>query len=141
MSRNLQARPEHAPANVFSSQRLALNEPDVLRLNARTVELIARPGKAEELRVRLCEQMAQILRSKDGFEGVFVMASHQEPRLFVLATLWSTMREAEETRWELDPAFRRLIGNLVDVCARVQTYETFLPVVREAPRPANLQFC
>lgn len=114
---------------------------DVLKLNARTVELIARPGKVEELRTRVCEEMTPILQSKQGFEGVFVMASHQEPRLFVLATLWNTMREAEETRWELDPAFRRLIGNLVDVCVRVQTYETFLPVTREAPRAADVRFC
>lgn len=152
MARPLQAHAPHVQSNVFPSDSLGAEDAatlrraaanfQVLKLNARSVELIARPAKARELRTRLCDQLSHISKGKAGFEGVMVMASHLEPRRVVVVTLWQTRRDAMEAQWEMDPALSGIMEELVDVCARVQTYETWVPAPREVTvHSKHLQVC
>jgi len=133
MSRNLQARPADVGAELFPSNELTARqatEPTLRtlapKLNAQAVELIARADNVGELRACICEHLADLLQGKSGFEGVFVMASHKEPRRLLILSLWKTQREATENPWESEPAFREMVAPMVDVCARVNTYETLL---------------
>jgi heme-degrading monooxygenase HmoA len=151
MSRNLQPSPEELRPDVFPSnqfgavQAIQMQKTEPAKVNARAVELIARPDRAEELRACICEQLAGVLKNKVGFQGIFVMTSHHEPRLILVVTLWRTRNQATETRWETHPGFQRMVSSMVDVCARVQTYEALLPMELTASadgaKPAELQLC
>lgn len=148
MSRNLQARPEETNPDVFPPNAFASGHPiqplhnsEDSKLNARAVELIARPGKAEALRAFICRQLLHVLAKRSGFESLFVMTSHNEPRLVVVVSLWRTRKQATETQWENEPGFRQMASEMLDVCGRVQTYETLLTVAPEAAKPVRLELC
>ena len=144
MSRHLQARPRELQADIFPSRPHLLARgasehtmgsiqgAEAPRLNARAVELIASPDRGEKLRASICEQLVPVLRKRPGFECAFLMRSHDEPRRVVVVTLWQTQRQATGTRWETETAFRRLVAPMLDLCARVQTYEAFWPVAAVA---------
>jgi hypothetical protein len=96
-------------------------------LNARAVEFIAKPGKELYLRTCMSRELAVILRQQNGFAGIFVLASHKEPRLLQVLTFWTTARQSTENHWEDLAAVRKLVAPLIDVCAKVHTYEAALP--------------
>ena len=93
------------------------------KMNARTVEFIAKAGKEEELRKRFSGSVLELLKRKDGFSGLFVLSSHKEPRRLLVLTFWKTADEAVQNRWEETTAIRRQVSSLIDVCAKVHTYE------------------
>jgi heme-degrading monooxygenase HmoA len=96
-------------------------------LNARAVEFIAKPGKIRDLRDCIRERIVEYLRLLDGFSGAVVLASHKEPRLILVLTLWETEKEATGNRWEKLPAVRKMLSSLIDVCSKVHTYEAAVP--------------
>lgn len=93
------------------------------KMNARTVEFIAKAGREEELRKRFSGGVLDLLKRKDGFAGLFVLSSHKEPRRLLVLTFWKTANEAVQNRWEETTAIRRQVSSLIDVCAKVHTYE------------------
>jgi len=98
-----------------------------LTLNARAVELIAKPGKSRQLRVCIRQEVVEYLSQRDGFAGTFLLTSHKEPRLNLVLSFWRTEEEASNNHWENSAAVRRLVSSLADVCRKVQTYEAALP--------------
>lgn len=96
---------------------------DFSKMNARTVEFIAKAGKEEELRKRFAGGVLELLKRKDGFAGLFVLRSHKEPRRLLVLTFWKTADHAAQNKWEESAAVRRQVSTLVDVCAKVHTYE------------------
>lgn len=96
---------------------------DFSKMNARTVEFIAKAGREEELRKRFTGVVLELLRRKDGFAGLFVLSSHKEPRRLLVLTFWMTADDAAQNQWEESTAVRRQVSSLIDVCAKVHTYE------------------
>lgn len=93
------------------------------KMNARTVEFIAKAGKEEELRKRFSGSVLEQLKRKGGFAGLFVLTSHKEPRRFLVLTFWKSADEAAANQWEKTTAILRQVSSLIDVCAKVHTYE------------------
>lgn len=96
---------------------------DFSKMNARTVEFIAKAGKEEELRKRCTGGVLELLKRKDGFAGLFVLSSHKEPRRLLVLTFWKTVHDATQNQWEESAAVRRQVSSLIDVCAKMHTYE------------------
>ena len=105
---------------------------EAANLNARAVEFIAKPGKEQHLRNCMRREVAELLRRKTGFAGIFVLTSHKEPRLIRVLSLWDTEPQATENHWEDSPAVRKLVAALIDVRVKVHTYEAELPEFAEA---------
>jgi hypothetical protein len=105
---------------------------EAANLNARAVEFIAKPGREQQLRNCMRREVAEILRRKTGFAGIFVLTSHKEPRLIRVLSLWGTEPQATENHWEDSPAVRKLVASLIDVRVKVHTYEAELPESAEA---------
>jgi hypothetical protein len=113
-----------------------------LTLNARAVEFIAKPGRIRDLRVCMSEKVMEFLKLQRGFSSAIVLTSHKEPRLILVLTFWKTEREATGTHWENTQAVRKMLGPLIDVCTKVQTYEAALPKQLGTGLPATeLQVC
>jgi heme-degrading monooxygenase HmoA len=100
---------------------------EAANLNARAVEFIAKPGKEQHLRNCMRRDVAEILKRKTGFAGIFVLTSHKEPRLIRVLSLWDTEPQATENHWEESPAVRKLVAALIDARVKVHTYEAELP--------------
>ena len=92
-------------------------------LNARLVEFIAKPGKVELLEEFVRGQIMEFLKRQRGFAGAIILNSHQEQRLILVVSLWTTKRMSEENCWERSRVVRQAAGCLIDVCSRVHTYE------------------
>jgi hypothetical protein len=105
-------------------------------LNARGVEFIAKPGRIRDLRENIRHQVMDYLGLGNGFSGALVLTSHKEPRQVLVITFWKTESQARNNCWEHAPAVRKLVGPLIDVCSKVQTYEAALPASHEAETPA-----
>lgn len=105
---------------------------DAANLNARAVEFIAKAGREQQLRNCMRREVAELLRRKTGFAGIFVLTSHKEPRLIRVLSLWDTEPQATENHWEDSPAVRKLVAALIDVRVKVHTYEAELPESAEA---------
>jgi hypothetical protein len=105
-------------------------------LNARGVEFIAKPGRIRNLRENIRHQVMDYLGLGNGFSGALVLTSHKEPRQVLVITFWKTESQARNNCWEHAPAVRKLVGPLIDVCSKVQTYEAALPASHEAETPA-----
>jgi len=111
-------------------------------LNARGVEFIAKPGRIRDLRENIRHQVMDYLELGDGFSGALLLTSHKEPRLVLVITFWKTELQARNNCWEHAPAVRKLVGPLIDVCSKVQTYEAALPASPEAEtHESNIQAC
>ena len=102
------------------------------KMNARTVEFIAKAGKEEELRKRFSVGVLELLKRKDGFAGLFILSSHKEPRRLLVITFWKTADEATQNQWEETAAVRRQVSSLIDVCTKVYTYEATCAGLTEA---------
>ena len=108
-------------------------------LNARAVEFIAKAGREQHLRNCMRREVAELLKRKTGFAGIFVLTSHKEPRLIRVLSLWDTESQATENHWEDSPAVRKLVASLIDVRVKVHTYEAELPEPAEtSPRTGEL---
>lgn len=105
-------------------------------MNARGVEFIAKPGRIRDLRENIRHQVMDYLGLGNGFSGALVLTSHKEPRQVLVITFWKTELQARNGCWEHAPAVRKLVGPLIDVCSKVQTYEAALPASHEAETPA-----
>jgi hypothetical protein len=96
-------------------------------LNARSVELIAQPGKIRELRNCIQGPVMDHLKKQRGFSTAIVLVSHKEPRLVLVMSFWKAEKDAMGNRWESSAAVLKMIAPLIDVCSRVHTYEAVLP--------------
>jgi heme-degrading monooxygenase HmoA len=108
-----------------------LNEGEIARanrqsststLNARVVEFIAKPGKAQLLEDCVRGEIMEFLSRQNGFSGAIVLNSHQERRLILVVSFWTTERTAAQNCWEKSRVVRQAAGSLIDACSRVHTY-------------------
>lgn len=90
-------------------------------LNARVVEFIAKPGKAQLLEDCVRGEIMEFLSRQDGFSGAIILNSHQERRLILVVSFWTTQRIAAENCWERSRVVRQA-ASLIDACSRVHTY-------------------
>jgi quinol monooxygenase YgiN len=112
------------------------------KMNARSVEFVAKPDKIEELRDCFRGPITDFLETRRGFSGAVVLTSHKEPRLILVISLWKAERDATDNCWEKMRVVRRLVGPLADVCSRVHTYEALLPQPTETEiQVMDLQVC
>lgn len=95
-------------------------------LNVRAVEFVAKPDKASDLQVCIRGPIMEFLEHQPGFRGAMVLASHKEPRLILVLSLWKTEKQAVENHWECANVMPEMVASLIDVCSRVHTYEAFL---------------
>lgn len=114
---------------------------DFSKMNARTVEFIAKAGKEEELRKRFIGGVLELLKRKGGFAGLFVLSSHKEPRRLLVLTFWKTADDAAQNQWEESAAVRRQVSSLIDVCAKVHTYEASCAGLAAPDTLALLETC
>jgi hypothetical protein len=91
-------------------------------LNARLVEFIAKPGKVELLEECVRGDIMEFLNRQKGFVGAIILNSHQEQRLVLVVSFWTTKRMSEENCWERSRVVRQATGSLIDVCTRVHAY-------------------
>jgi len=110
-------------------------------MNVRAVEFISKPGKIRGLRNCIRERVLEYLELREGFSGALVMASHREPRLILVLTFWRTEKEATGNHWENAPAVQKMLGALIDICAKVQTYEAAVPKLPEAGIREDVPVC
>ena len=91
-------------------------------LNARVVEFIAKPGKGQHHEDRVRGEIMEFLSRQTGFSGAIILNSHQERRLILVVSFWTTQRLAAENCWEKSRVVRHTAGSLIDACSRVHTY-------------------
>jgi hypothetical protein len=112
------------------------------KMNARSVEFVAKPDKIGELRDCFRGPITEFLKRRRGFSGAVVLTSHKEPRLILVISLWRTERDATDNRWEETRVVRRMVGPLVDASSRVHTYEALLPQPSETKiQLMDMQVC
>jgi hypothetical protein len=113
----------------------------VQALHARSVELVAQPGKIRELGSFVRGALADYLKKQRGFAGMIVLSSLKEPRLILVMSFWTAEKDAGN-RWESSAAVLKMVSPLIDVCTRVHTYEAAMPNFLNAPLPvAAAPFC
>ena len=106
----------------------------VQTLHARSVELVAQPGKIRELGSCVRGDLMDHLKKQRGFDGVIVLSSVKEPRLILVMSFWKSEKDAGN-RWESSAAILKMVSPLIDVCTRVHTYEAAMPSLLDAPLP------
>jgi hypothetical protein len=119
--------------------RTALASKDALAnqtLHARSVELVAQPGKTRELGSCVRGALMDHLKKQRGFAGVIVLSSVKEPRLILVMSFWKSEKDAGN-RWETSAAVLKMVSPLIDVCTRVHTYQAAMPSFAGAPLPAT----
>lgn len=104
-------------------------------LHARSVELVAQPGKIRELGSCVRSGLMDYLKQQRGFAGVIVLCSVKEPRLILVMSFWKSEKDAGN-RWETSAAVLKMVSPLIDVCTRVHTYQAAMPSFAGAPLPA-----
>ena len=100
----------------------AHRQPATQTLNARVVEFIAKPGKGQLLDDCVRGEIVEFLSRQSGFSGAIVLNSHQERRLILVVSFWTTERLAAQNCWEKSRVVRQTAGHLIDACSRVHTY-------------------
>jgi hypothetical protein len=101
------------------------NDPEQFQhdvLNAETIEFIGKPGKTEELRTFLRDNVTPLMQKRAGFINTILLTSQSEPRRLVAITFWRTFEEAENAMWEEIPLLEQILEPLVDSCSRVQSF-------------------
>ena len=110
-------------------------------LHARSVELVAQPGKTRELGSCVRGALMDHLKKQRGFAGVIVLSSVKEPRLILVMSFWKSEKDAGN-HWESSAAVLKMVSPLIDVCTRVHTYQAAMPSFPEASRPgAAIPIC
>lgn len=95
-------------------------------LHARSVELVAQPGKIRELGNCVRGALMEYLKKQRGFAGVIVLSSVKEPRLVLVMSFWKAEKDASN-RWESSAVILKMVTPLIDVCTRVHTYQAAMP--------------
>lgn len=95
--------------------------------NIRSVGLISKPGRTQELKQRLEGPVLDHLRAVPGFGGAMILHTQKESRNLWVLTFWDAEDRAAATRWEESPGVRALLSPLIDVCMKVQTFEATFP--------------
>jgi heme-degrading monooxygenase HmoA len=113
---------------------------DATKVNARAraAEFIAKPGRTEELRARICQEVIPLLRQQRGFLHTIVLTSYEEPRRVVVITFWSS-EEDTYAPWEESRLVRKILSALVDVWPRSRTYNVDLGGTTETDELAMSQ--
>jgi hypothetical protein len=120
---------------------LAPNTLGTQTLHARSVELVAQPGKIRELGSCVRGTLMDHLKKQRGFAGVIVLCSVKEPRLILVMSFWKSEKDAGN-RWESSAAVLKMVSPLIDVCTRVHTYQAAMPSFAVAPLPvAAIPIC
>lgn len=91
-------------------------------LNAETIEFIAKPSKAIELRSAISDRVMPLLRERCGFINTILLTSQNEPRRLLAITFWKTSEDAQHAMWEEIPLLCELLAPLVDSCSRAQAF-------------------
>ena len=113
----------------------------VQTLHARSVELVAQPGKIHELGSCVRDALMDHLKKQRGFAGVIVLSSMKEPRLILVMSFWKSEKDAGN-RWESSEVILKMVSPLIDVCTRVHTYQAAMPGLPDAPPPvAAIPIC
>jgi heme-degrading monooxygenase HmoA len=100
----------------------ANRQPATQTLNARVAEFIAKPGKGQLLEDCVRGEIVEFLSRQNGFSGAIVLNSHQERRLILVVSFWTTERLAAQNCWEKSRVVRQIAGSFIDACSRVHTY-------------------
>jgi hypothetical protein len=108
-----------------------------LMWNVRAVELICKPGKIAQLRACIRGPVTDLLRRAEGFSNAMILHAHRESRRVLALSFWETEQQATSNRWEDSSAARKLLSPLIDICAKVETYEAILPEGKESEADAN----
>jgi hypothetical protein len=103
-------------------------------LHARSVELVAHPGKTRELGSYVRGALMEHLKKQRGFAGAIILSSVKEQRLIVVMSFWKAEKDAAN-RWESSATVLKMVTPLIDVCTRVHTYQAAMPGFPDAPLP------
>lgn len=95
--------------------------------NVRSVAFIAKPHRVGELTACFEGPVANLLSQVPGFAGAMILNCHNEWRKLTVLTFWETEAQAEKCHWEDYSTVRRLTAALVDLSAKVETFEAILP--------------
>lgn len=95
--------------------------------NVRAVAFVAKPQKAAGLAECFEGPILRWLHQVPGFAGAMILNCHNEWRRILVLTFWETEAQAAKCRWEDHRGVRRLTEPLVDLCAKVETFEAVLP--------------
>lgn len=93
------------------------------KASARAVEVLAKPGKTDELRGLLCQAVTPLLRDRTGFIRTIVLTMHEELRRVAVITIWNTEEATVHDPWEEIPVVREILSPLIDVWLRTRTYK------------------
>lgn len=88
----------------------------------RTVEVIAKSGKAKELSNTINDKVLPILKKQAGFVDETVLVSDAEPNRVLAISFWNTKEDAERYLREQYPAIHEMIRPLLDAEPVVRTF-------------------
>ncbi len=93
---------------------------------ARVVDLNCKPGKIEELRTRLDQEIIPILKKQQGFVDELVLNSEQETGHVLAISLWNTKDDAERYQREQYAKIAEILRPGLAGEPRVNTYNVDL---------------
>lgn len=119
-------KPAGYPASLRTESRPSRKQAsnlDCRKLNARSVEFIAKAGLSSKLRDSIERALWKSLNRRPGFAGAAVLTADKEPRRILILTFWKTERECAANNWDFAREIQKEAGPLIDAFSRVQTYK------------------
>ena len=121
--RPVQEIPLHRLESAEPPMTVPFEDAVATKANARAVEVVAKPGKTDELVDLLCQAVTPLLRDRTGFIRTIVLTMHEELRRVAVITFWNTEEAMVHDPWEEIPLVREILSPLIDVWLRTQTYK------------------
>ena len=88
----------------------------------RTVEVIAKSGKARDLSSTINERVLPILKKQAGFLDMTVLVSDAEPNRVLSISFWNAKEDAERYHRDQYPAIHEMIRPLLDAEPLVRNF-------------------
>jgi len=88
----------------------------------RTVEVIAKAGKAKELTHIIHDKVLPILRRQAGFVDETLLVSDTEPNRVLALSFWSSREDTERYQRDQYPALHEMIRHLLETEPVVRTF-------------------
>ena len=88
----------------------------------RTVEVIAKSGKARELAHTINDKVLPILKKQTGFVDETVLVSDAESNRIVALSFWNSKEDAEKYHRERYPAIHEMVRHLLEAEPVIRTF-------------------
>jgi heme-degrading monooxygenase HmoA len=88
----------------------------------RTVEVIAKSGKARELAHTINDKVLPILKKQTGFVDETLLVSDAEPNRILALSFWNSKEDAERYHREQYPSVHEMVRQLLEAEPVIRTF-------------------